>query len=165
MKRKTIENYVEHVYEIQQERGRVHTSDIACALQISPASVTEVLQKLGIKGYLDYEKYAGTLLTKKGENLARKVKKRHRVLKEFLLLLGVDAKVAERDACEMEHVLNSGTIETAVKFVETIKSCEITPLWLQRFIKYSETGKLPTCPMESSKACVKYLKNRKRSRH
>ncbi|HDM25384.1 MAG TPA: metal-dependent transcriptional regulator, partial [Thermoplasmatales archaeon] len=40
MRKKTIEDYVELFYDIQKEKKKVHTSDIASALSINPASVT-----------------------------------------------------------------------------------------------------------------------------
>ena len=44
MRKKTIEDYVELVYDLQKEKKRVHTNDIASAFDINPASVTEIFQ-------------------------------------------------------------------------------------------------------------------------
>jgi len=114
---KTIEDYIELIYDLQKEKKRVHTNDIASAFDITPASVTEIFQKLSEKGYIDYEKYNGAILTKKGEKLAIKTLNRHNQLKEFLIILGVDDKTAEIDACEMEHILHKSTMEAIIKFV------------------------------------------------
>jgi len=159
MRKKTIEDYVKHIYDHQKEKKRVHTSDIAHALQITPASVTEILQKLSDRGYLNYKRYSGATLTEKGEKLAEQTKKKHHTLKEFLLLLGIDTKIAEKDACEMEHTLNPSTLDTIIKFIEIINQCKVTPLWLQRLKKYSKTGNLPPCPTELTNICLKYAKN------
>lgn len=159
MRKKTIEDYVELLYDLQKDEKRVHTNDIANALNINPASVTEIFQKLAEEGYVDYEKYSGANLTEKGKQLAVVTKKRHNKLKEFLILLGVDKKVAEMDACEMEHILHKNTMETVVKFVEIIKQCEVTPFWLERLKEYVKTGKLPKCPPELARVCLKYNKS------
>ncbi len=159
MRKKTIEDYVEVVYDLQKGKKPVHTNDIASALNISPASVTEIFQKLSKEGYIDYEKYSGVTLTEKGRQIARKTKKRHDTLTEFLLLLGINKKTAEKDACEMEHILHPDTMDTILKFVEVVKRCEVTPFWLNRLKKYVKTGKLTKCPPNMVEVCLKHSHN------
>ena len=158
MRKKTIEDYVELVYDLQKGKKRVHTNDIAVRLNINPASVTEIFQKLSDEGYINYEKYSGATLTKKGIKVAKETKKRHDTLKEFLLLLGIDKKTADEDACEMEHILHPKTMETIIKFVEVIKHCEVTPFWIERLKIYVKTGKLSECPIDLVNTCLKYSK-------
>ena len=158
MRKKTIEDYIELVYDLQKGKKRVHTNDIASALNINPASVTEIFQKLSEEGYIDYEKYGGATLTEKGRHIARETKTRHDALTEFLMLLGIDEKIAEEDACEMEHILHPSTMNMIVKFVEVIRQCQFTPFWLERLKEYAKTGKLSECPPELVEACVKYSK-------
>ena len=121
MRIKTIEDYIELIYGLQKRKKRVHTNDIASAFDITPASVTEIFQKLSEEGYIDYEKYNGAILTKKGETLAIKTLDRHLQLKEFLVILGVDDKTAEIDACEMEHILHKSSMDAIIKFVRNKK--------------------------------------------
>ena len=156
MKKRTIEDYVELVYIIQKHKQRVHTNDIADAFHINPASVTEVFQKLSDEGYINYEKYVGVTLTKKGKKIAMETRNRHKALKEFLIFLGLDERNAEKDACEMEHILHHKTMDLIIKFVYFIKYCEVTPFWLKRFRKYVKTGKLTECPPEIAKICSFY---------
>ena len=158
MRKKTIEDYVELVYDLQQNKEIVHTNDIAHYLNINPASVTEILQKLNIEGYINYKKYLGATLTKKGEKLAIKTKNRHDAITEFLMLLGLNKSIAEKDACEIEHILHTETMDTLLKFVEVVKECNITPFWLNRLKKYVKTGNLTNCPPELAKICQKYSK-------
>jgi len=157
MRKRTIEDYVELVYDIQKGKNRVHTNDIAYALNINPASVTEIFQKLSAEGYVSYKKYSGIKLTNKGKNIALKIKKKHKKLKEFLILLGIDKNIAEKDACEMEHILHPITMDTVIKFVEVVKKCEVTPFWLERLKEYVSTGKLSKCPPELYELCQTYL--------
>ena len=158
MRKKTIEDYVELVYDLQKNKEKVHTNDIAHSFEINPSSVTEILQKLNNEGYVNYEKYSGVTLTKKGEKIALETKNRHNKLKEFLILLGVDKKIAEKDACEMEHILHQNTMDSVIKFVEVVKACKITPYWLSRLKDYVKTNKLEQCPNELAKICLKYSK-------
>ena len=161
MKKKTIEDYVELVYDLQKGKKRVHTNDIASALDINPASVTEIFQKLSEEGYIDYKKYGGTTLTKKGRQVAKATKKKHDTLTEFLMLLGIDKKTAEEDACEMEHILHKNTMDTVIKFVEVVKKCPVTPFWLERLKEYVKTDKLSECPSELVDVCFKKAKTSK----
>ncbi len=159
MRKKTIEDYVERLYDLEEGKNKVHTNDIANALEINPASVTEVLQKLSDEGFVDYEKYGGATLTKKGRKLAVETKKKHDKLMEFLVLLGVDKKTAEKDACEMEHFLHPSTMDIVIKFVEVVNNCKYSPFWLNRLKNYVKTGKLEKCPDELVKICIKYSTN------
>ncbi len=158
MRKKTIEDYIELVYNLQKTKKRVHTNDIASAFNINPASVTEIFQKLSEEGLVNYKKYSGIMLTKKGKILALKTKSKHEKLTEFLILLGIEKKIAENDACEMEHILHPSTMNVIDKFVEVIKQCEMTPFWLGRLKIYINTGKLPKCPADLYEICIKYSK-------
>jgi DtxR family Mn-dependent transcriptional regulator len=159
LRKKTIEDYVEIIHDLQKENKRVHTNDVAKALKINPASVTEIFQKLSYEGYIDYEKYSGVSLTQSGRKIAIKTKNKHDKIMEFLVILGIDRKIAEKDACEMEHILHPKTVDTVVKFVEIIKKCEFTPFWLERLKNYIKTGKVEDCPSELAEICAKYSKN------
>lgn len=161
MRKRTIEDYVELVYDVQKGKKRVHTNDIASALDINPASVTEIFQKLSAEGFVSYKKYSGIKLTDKGKDIALKTKKKHNTLKEFLMLLGIDKSIAEKDACEMEHILHKSTMDTIIKFVEVVKKCEVTPFWLERLKEYVKTGKLKKCPNRLYELCqsIKTIKN------
>jgi len=156
LRKKTIEDYVELLYDLQKDKKIVHTNDIANKLNIKPSSVTEIFKKLSDEGYLNYKKYTGATLTKKGRKIAKETKKKHNVLMDFLILLGIDKKIAESDACEMEHILHPSTMNAIIKFVEVVQQCGITPYWLRRLKIYVETGKLSKCPSELQKICKKY---------
>ena len=123
MRKKTIEDYVELVYDLQKSKKKVHTNDTASALNINPASVTEIFQKLSEEGYVNYEKYSGVTLTNKGRKIALQTRDKHKALKEFLMFLGLNEKNAERDACEMEHILHPETMVLITKFVNFILFC------------------------------------------
>ena len=159
LRKKTIEDYVELLHDLEKIKSPVHTKDVADNLNINPASVTEIFQKLSDEGYINYEKYSGVSLTLKGKNIAIITKKKHNALKEFLILLGIDKNIAEKDACEMEHFLHPKTMDTIIKFVEVVEKCETTPFWLDRLKIYVKTGKLSKCPPELADICDKYSKN------
>lgn len=94
MIQRTVEEYIECIYELGGSDGVVHTSDIAECMSISPASVTEMLQKLSSEGYISYERYKGAVLTKKGLKLAEELRHRHKALRDFLITLGLDEETS-----------------------------------------------------------------------
>jgi DtxR family Mn-dependent transcriptional regulator len=112
------EDYLEAIYTLIKSKGVARTGDISKMLKIKPPSVTEMLQKLHEEGLVVYEKYKGVTLTPKGERIAMNIKKRHNILTQFLISLGVSKEIAERDACKIEHVLHPETMERLEKFIE-----------------------------------------------
>ena len=153
MRKKTIEDYVELIYIIQNKKEKVHTSDIASAFNINPASVTEIFQKLSDEDYINYEKYSGVTLTEKGKKIAMNTKKKHDTLKSFLILLGVDKKIADEDACKIEHHVNPETMRKLRKFVKFAKLDEGCTRWLDHFKYFDETGKYIVCTPKYQEKC------------
>src|SRR6059036_2091530 len=93
-----VEDYLERILELINSKGYARVVDIAAALRISQASVTNMVQRLDAEGLLKYEKYRGLILTASGKNLARKIAHRHKLLTDFLRLLGLDERVIYHDA-------------------------------------------------------------------
>jgi Mn-dependent DtxR family transcriptional regulator len=153
MRKKTIEEYLEVIYSIQKKKKIVHTNDVATTLQVNPASVTEMFGKLTKEEYINYEKYSGVNLTDKGKKIAIMLKKRHETLKHFLELLGVDKKIADSDACKIEHNVHPKTIDKLRKFVEFAKEENFCNRWLDHFRYYDETGEFIYCSPDDETEC------------
>ena len=153
MRKKTIEEYVEIIYEIQKKKKKVHTNDVASALNINPSSVTEMFYKLTDEGYIFYEKYNGVKLTDKGKSIAIMLKKRHETLRHFLELLGVDKEIANNDACRIEHNVNPQTVKKLRKFIEYAKRENACSRWLDHFKYFDETGKFIICSPKKEFNC------------
>ncbi|HDH86736.1 MAG TPA: metal-dependent transcriptional regulator [Desulfobacteraceae bacterium] len=138
---KSVEDYLEAIYNIIQRKGYAKTKDISRELDVRPPSVTEMLKKLDNLGLVKYERYGGVTLTKEGERIAKMVKTRHDTIKEFLSILLISEKTAEKDACKLEHDLSPETIEQLTKFVRFVKNAPIYPKWLEHFKEFCRTGK------------------------
>jgi Mn-dependent transcriptional regulator len=67
MRKKTIEEYIELIYILEQKDGHAHTGTIASEMDIKAPSVTQMLQKLEREGLVQYQSYTGATLTKKGK--------------------------------------------------------------------------------------------------
>ena len=105
-----VEDYLERILELINSKGYARVVDIAAALKISQASVTNMIQRLDTEGLLKYEKYRGLILTAAGKNLARKIAHRHKLLTDFLTLLGLDQRIIYHDVEGMEHHVSPPTL-------------------------------------------------------
>ena len=105
-----VEDYLERILELINSKGYARVVDIAAALKISQASVTNMVQRLDTEGLLKYEKYRGLILTAAGKNLARKIAHRHKLLTDFLTLLGLDQRIIYHDVEGMEHHVSPPTL-------------------------------------------------------
>ena len=112
------EDYLESILNTSLEKGYARSRDVADDLQVVPSSVSEMFAKLGKKGLVTYRKYEGVTLTPAGKVIAEQVRFRHTILVEFLEILGVPKKIADADACFMEHELNTVTIQKIKEFVK-----------------------------------------------
>ena len=150
MTSKTIEEYLEVIYELIEEKGYARTVDISSRLNVQPPSVTEMIQRMDEGGYLIYEKYRGLKLTRKGSDLAKEVCGKHKILATFLKILGVDEEIAEVDACKIEHNIDSETMARLTKFVEFVECSNHDRSWIERFNHYAITGEF-LCASDDSK--------------
>jgi Mn-dependent DtxR family transcriptional regulator len=113
---------LEIISELVELKGYATTLDISRYMNVSPPSVTKMLQKLDEKGYLEYEKYHGINLTEKGEQIANTIRQKHGLLLDFFEILGVGIDIANQDIEGIEHHLNPKTIRQLRKFITFLKS-------------------------------------------
>ncbi len=103
----SVERYLDALYGLHLEGEPIRTTAIAKSLDLSPASVTEMVQRLATEGYLDYERYHGVRLTPKGIAAATDVLRRRRLLQVFLInVLGLDLDLAREEAQRIEFAIS-----------------------------------------------------------
>jgi DtxR family transcriptional regulator, Mn-dependent transcriptional regulator len=119
-----LEEYLESILDIEEIDGIAKTSAIARCMKVAPASVTEALQTLSDKGFVHYEPYKGATLTEAGREMARKVKRRHRLLEVFLNdVLHIKRENVHDEACKMEHTLTDETECALCKMLKAPARC------------------------------------------
>ncbi|MHC1625090.1 MAG: metal-dependent transcriptional regulator [Methermicoccaceae archaeon] len=155
-----IEDYLEAIYLIECKKGYAKAKDISKILGVSPSSVTEMFQKLSDNKYINYEKYGGATLTANGKDIAKMTWEKHKILRDFFIMLGVEEDVANRDACRMEHVVNPETVDRLRKLVEFVRQFKEKPLWLDHFKYYYDTGKFVDCTPSTMDQCPVHGKKR-----
>ncbi|RLG76494.1 MAG: hypothetical protein DRO23_00680 [Thermoprotei archaeon] len=73
--------YLTYLYEVEAYGGkRIGTTKIAKALNVSPPTAVEALQKLHNKGLVDFVKRKGVRLTGEGVRIVRRILRKHRIL-------------------------------------------------------------------------------------
>lgn len=101
------DEYLETMYEFHEKEplGLVRTGDLAGRLNVSPASATEMVQRLASRGYLEYIPYKGVRLTEQGLQHGQKMKRRHRLAEVLLDILPYEGD-AHETACRLEHAID-----------------------------------------------------------
>lgn len=107
----SMEDYLERIYMLIEEKGYARVSDIAEALEVHPSSVTKMVQKLDKSEYLVYERYRGLILTAKGNKIGKRLVYRHELLEDFMQIIGVDESHIYQDVEGIEHHISWDAID------------------------------------------------------
>jgi DtxR family Mn-dependent transcriptional regulator len=102
-----IENYLKNIYKLSSNEGKVTTSSLSEKLQISPASVSEMIKKLAEEGTLTHTPYKGVELTEEGKQLALRIIRKHRLWEMFLVqVLHFGWDEIDDEAERFEHIMS-----------------------------------------------------------
>ena len=98
-------------------------------------SVNSALKVLKEKQLINHEAYGHVELTKRGLEYAQEIYRRHRLISQFFLeVLGVPYEIADEDACRVEHILSSETLDNLAAFMSVIdEQGEDKPDWFEKF--------------------------------
>jgi DtxR family Mn-dependent transcriptional regulator len=120
----SLEDYIEAIYHIIEEKLVARSKEIAARLSVSRASVTEALRALSKKGLINYAPYEAITLTDPGKIVAEDVIFRHETLKKFFVeVLAIEDSIAEQGACKIEHAAPPEIIDRMIKFIEFMQIC------------------------------------------
>lgn len=114
----SLENYIEVLYELSQQDAQVRVTDLAKRLSIAKSSVNQAITLLVKHGFALHEKYGRIELTENGIIYARKLQERHTILQMFFTdILHVDNKIANKDACIIEHFISPITMQKLTEYL------------------------------------------------
>jgi Mn-dependent DtxR family transcriptional regulator len=119
-----MDDYLEQILHLIEEKGYARAVDISSNLGISQASVTNMLRKLDAEGLVNHEKYRGTVLTENGSRIARAIVERHETLTRFLRLFGLEEETIYRDVEGMEHHVSRPTLEVIRAVADALEGDE-----------------------------------------
>jgi DtxR family Mn-dependent transcriptional regulator len=118
MNSQSEEDYLKALYHLEMDFDSVSTNSIADYLDMKPSSVTDMLKKLAEKKFINYQKYKGTSLTKKGKLIALSIIRKHRLWETFLVdKLGFGWDQVHIIAEQLEHIKSEELIENLDNFL------------------------------------------------
>jgi len=113
-----VEDYVELIAELIHRNGSARPVEIAERLGVTQPTVSKNLTRLKREGFIEQEPYRSIRLTEAGRQLAEACRKRHRIVVEFLIALGISKDVAEHDAEGIEHHVSEETLRVFKAFTD-----------------------------------------------
>ena len=114
------EDYLINILRLTNGTGVVKTTELANYMQVSPASVTEMLKVLQKEGLVNYERYRGVSLTEEGNIKARNLRRKHHIMERFLTdVLEIDHKEAHDQACAVEHSISDDAANKMCRMMGT----------------------------------------------
>mgnify|MGYP004685831879 CR=1 FL=1 len=116
--KESAENYLEAILMIKKKKGYVRSIDVANELGFTKASVSVAMKNFRETGYIVMDENGGITLTEKGVEIAESMLKRHQLIAEILISIGVDEKVAYEDSCKIEHDLSEQSFSKIKEFYE-----------------------------------------------
>ena len=106
------QTYLETIYLLKRENGRVKSIDVAKALGFSKPSVSRAMGKLKAEGYLEVGEKGEVVLTKEGNKIAKDLVEKQETLTQFLMMTAdVDQETAEDDARKMMHFISKKSFQ------------------------------------------------------
>ena len=117
------EDYIETIYLLKKRKGTVRSIDVATELNFSRPSVSRAVGLLKEKGLITVESDGELVLTELGLKTAKGVYEKHTNLTKFLMMTaGVNAEIAETDACRIEHVISPETFKGIKRYLKEHKT-------------------------------------------
>jgi DtxR family transcriptional regulator, Mn-dependent transcriptional regulator len=110
----TVEDYLKRLYIAQAENagGMLSTGHLATIMGVVPGTATSMMKALADSGLVEYEPRQGVRLTRRGEQLALHVLRRHRLVELFLVeVLGLDWSEVHEEADALEHTISDRVLE------------------------------------------------------
>ncbi len=116
---KSKEDYLEAILIQINKNGTCRSTDVAVQLGFSKPSASIALKKLEEEGYIERDD-GSILLTEKGKDIADKTYNKHSFFKEWLVMAGVDDRVAEEEACQMEHIISEDSFNKITAYLKKL---------------------------------------------
>ena len=113
----TAEDYVELIAELIAERGEARATDVAKRLGVSNPTVNKTLKRLSDEGLIEQEPYRAIFLTVAGKRMAADGQRKHRIVEDFLMAIGISAETARIDSEGIEHHVSAESLAAMAKFL------------------------------------------------
>ncbi|MEC7305714.1 MAG: manganese-binding transcriptional regulator MntR [Pseudomonadota bacterium] len=115
------EDYVEMISDLIEETGEARAVDLAARFGVTSPTVNAIVRRLQRENLVETLPYRSIFLTEAGKALAEASRERHRIVRDFLVTIGVPEPVAEEDAEGVEHHVSEQTLAVFAKITEAGK--------------------------------------------
>jgi len=112
----TAEDYTEMIADLIRNAGEARAVDLAKHFGVTGPTVNSIIRRLVRDGLVVSKPYRSIFLTDKGQTLADYCKKRHEIVYNFLIKIGVNSDIAKNDAEGIEHHVSSETLSVFEKY-------------------------------------------------
>lgn len=113
----SAEDYLETILMLSKKLPVVRSIDIANEMGYKKSSVSIAMKNLREAEHIRVTKEGYIYLTDSGKEIAEMIYERHQILSSWLIKLGVDKKVAEEDACRIEHDISKKSFNAIKKAI------------------------------------------------
>ncbi len=111
------EMYLESILVLTKQGKSIRAIDLCEYMGYSKPSVSRALSILKKSGHVEVDKNGHIQLTEEGTVVAEKIYERHKILTEFLVMIGVSEEVASDDACKIEHHISDESLNAIKKML------------------------------------------------
>lgn len=119
-----VEEYMEAIYKLSLADGPVIAARLAERMKVSPPTVADMLRRLAENGLAKSNRRDGVTLTKKGQEMAETLVRRHRLWERFLTdVLGLDWGAVHEEACRLEHAMSPQVEERLAQILGNPDTC------------------------------------------
>ena len=112
----SAEDYLETILILREKNGNVRSIDIVNKMNYSKPSISIAMKKLKSEDLVEMDLNGYITLTPRGEEIAKRIYSRHKLLEKCLIAIGVDPDTAEEEACRIEHVIDDATYHKINEF-------------------------------------------------
>ena len=112
----SAEDYLETILILREKNGNVRSIDIVNKMNYSKPSISIAMKKLKSEYLVEMDLNGYITLTPRGEEIAKRIYSRHKLLEKCLIAIGVDPDTAEEEACRIEHVIDDDTYHKINEF-------------------------------------------------
>ena len=112
----TAEDYTEMIADLIRNAGEARAVDLAKHFGVTGPTVNSIIRRLVRDGLVVSKPYRSIFLTDKGQTLADYCKKRHEIVYNFLIKIGVNSDTAKNDAEGIEHHVSAETLSVFEKY-------------------------------------------------
>lgn len=125
-KKEIIEDYLEAIFDLSKESGEVRVSELSRHFGVSMATVNQHVKRIEGLKYITAKPYRSIFLTEKGKEIALHSLKRHNLVIDFLLTIGVPLETAHFEAEGLEHHLGDNTLLCLERLIKRMKKLQHT---------------------------------------